>query len=133
MKPSNFKFTKSQKGGRFNPGIKLDSLKFGKFGLIAQEPGIILSQHISSIELAIKRTLKREGEINHRIFPHMPVTKKPSEVRMGKGKGSVDHYIAKVQKGSIIVEIKCNVAQKAIAALSIAKSKLPLYTSIITK
>ena len=133
MKPSNLKFPKCQKGGRLNPGIKLDSLKFGEFGLVANQPAIILATHLASTQLAIKRIIKREGTLYNRIFPHTPVSKKPSEVRMGKGKGSVDHYIAKVQKGSIILEIKCNISQKAITALTVAKSKLPLSSSIIMK
>ena len=133
MKPSNLKYPKSQKGGRLNPGIKRDSLKYGEFGLVANQPAIILASHLNSTQLAIKRIIKREGELFIRIFTHTPVSKKPSEVRMGKGKGGVDHYIAKVQKGSIILEIKCNISQKAITALAVAKSKLPLSSSIIIK
>jgi len=133
MKPSNLKFPKSQKGGRLNPGIKLDNLIYGGYGIMANEPAIILAQHLTSAQLAIKRILKREGNLYFRIFPHTPVTKKPSEVRMGKGKGSVNHYIAKVQRGSIILEIKCAISQKAISALSVAKFKLPLSSSIIIR
>lgn len=135
MKPSNLKYPKSQKGGRLNPGIKIDSLKFGNYGIVANQPAIILSSHLMSAQLAIKRIIKREGNLYIRIFTHTPVTKKPSEVRMGKGKGGVDHYIAKVQKGSIIFEIKCNlsIAQKALTALTVAQSKLPLSSSLIKK
>ena len=133
MRPSNLKFPKSQKGGRLNPGIKIDSLKFGDYGLVANQPAIILASHLTSAQLAIKRIIKREGNLYFRIFTHTPVTKKPSEVRMGKGKGSVNHYIAKVQKGSIILEIKCSINQKDLSALSVAKSKLPLSSSIIMK
>ena len=130
MKPNNLKFPKSHKGGRLNPGIKLDTLKFGDFALVANQPAIILASHLNSIQLAIKRVLKKDGSLFFRIFPHTPVTKKPSEVRMGKGKGNVDHYIAKVQRGSIIVEIKSILATKAITALNVAKSKLQLSTSL---
>ena len=133
MKPSIVKYTKSQKGGRLNPGIKNDTLKFGDYGLVANQPAIILASHLISAQLAVKRIIKREGNLYFRIFPHTPVTKKPSEVRMGKGKGNVDHYIAKVQRGSIIIEIKCNIMQKAITALTVAKSKLPLSSSLIMK
>jgi large subunit ribosomal protein L16 len=131
--PNNLKFPKSHKGGRLNPGIKLDKLNQGNYGLVANEPGIILSAHILSVELAIKRVIKKEGVVYLRVFPHTPVTKKPSEVRMGKGKGSVNHYVAKVQKGSIIMEIKTNVFTKALTALAVGKSKLPLSTSIIQR
>ena len=133
MKPNNLKFPKSHKGGRLNPGIKLDTLKFGDFALVANQPAIILASHLNSIQLAIKRVLKKDGSLFFRIFPHTPVTKKPSEVRMGKGKGNVDHYIAKVQRGSIIVEIKSILAPKAITALNVAKSKLPLSTSLMKR
>ena len=133
MKPSITKYTKCQKGGRLNPGIKNDTLKFGDYGIVANQPAIILSTHLISAQLAIKRIIKREGNLYFRVFPHTPVTKKPLEVRMGKGKGNVDHFIAKVQRGSIIIEIKCNISQKAITALTVAKSKLPLSSSIIMK
>lgn len=133
MKPNFLKFPKAQKGGRFNPGIKLDKLIFGDYGIVANEAGIIKSTHISTAQLAMKRQIKREGNIYNRVFPHLPVTKKPSEVRMGKGKGSVNHFITKVQKGSIIFEIKCSEYHKAFTALSIAKSKLPLSSSFIYK
>ena len=133
MKPTNLKYPKSHKGGRLNPGIKIDSLIYGDVGIIANQPAIIKSSHLLSAELAIKRVLKKEGDIHFRIFPHTPVTKKPSEVRMGKGKGSVSHYVAKVQKGSVILEIKSNMLTKALSALSVAKSKLPLSTTLVTK
>lgn len=81
----------------------------------------------------MKRYLKKEGKIYLRIFTHTPVTKKPIEVRMGKGKGSVNHFITKVQTGSFLFELQCNVPSKAISALAIASSKLPLSTKILTK
>jgi large subunit ribosomal protein L16 len=77
--------------------------------------------------------LKKEGVIFFRVFTHTPVTKKPLEVRMGKGKGSVDHYVAKVQKGSMILEIKSSLISKAYTALLVAKSKLPLFSTIVFK
>jgi len=132
MRPNNLKFPKSHKGGRLNPGIKTDFIKFGNIALVANQPAIILASQLTSVQLAIKRVLKKEGNLYFRIFPHTPVTKKPSEVRMGKGKGSVDHYVAKVQRGSIILEIKCSIYPKALSALYVAKSKLPLSSSIIS-
>lgn len=130
MKPNFLKFPKSQKGGRLNPAIKFDLLKYGEFGLVACQPAIILASQLLSVQLAIKRVIKKDGSLFFRIFPHLPVTKKPSEVRMGKGKGNVDHYVAKVQRGSIILEIKSKNSPKALTALKVAKSKLPL--SVLT-
>jgi|LakMenEpi03Aug12_release.lakeMendotaPanAssembly.Ray.scaffolds.fasta_scaffold372039_2 large subunit ribosomal protein L16 len=133
MRPNNLKYPKAHKGGRLNPGIKLDNLYLGDIGLIANEPAILKSSHLLSAELAIKRVLKKEGVIFFRVFTHTPVTKKPLEVRMGKGKGSVDHYVAKVQKGSMILEIKSSLISKAYTALLVAKSKLPLFSTIVFK
>jgi large subunit ribosomal protein L16 len=132
MKPNNFKFPKCHKGGRLNPAIKFDFLRYGQFALVACQPAIILASQLESVQLAIKRVIKKEGSLYFRIFPHTPVTKKPSEVRMGKGKGNVDHHVAKVQRGSIILEIKTNNSPKALTALKVAKSKLPLTVYTLT-
>lgn len=129
MKPKYLKYPKSQKG-QINYAIKYDSLKIGNYGIFANEPGLIKNNQISAVILAIKRLLKREGKVYLRIFPHIPVTKKPLEVRMGKGKGSVNHFMTRVQKGSYLVEIKTTNKLKALTALSIAQSKLSLSTSI---
>lgn len=131
MKPTIFKFTKSHRGGRANPGIKYDKIQNGDIALIANQTAIIKGTHLTSIGLTIKRAIKKEGNLYYRIFPHTPVTKKPLEVRMGKGKGSVNHYISKVQRGSIILEIKTLNLTKALSTLNIIKSKLPLSSSII--
>lgn len=131
LKPKFSKYTKSHKG-RLNSAVKYDHLHFGAFGLRADEPAILKSAHFSAALFSLKRVLKKDGLPIFRVFPHTPVTKKPSEVRMGKGKGSVSHFIAKVQTGSIIVEIRGeDIGAKAIAALRVAKMKLPLSTSIV--
>ena len=133
LKPKFTKYTKRQKG-RLNTAVKVDQLFFGSYGLRADQPAIINSSHLSAALFTLKRVLKKEGQPIIRIFPHTPVTKKPSEVRMGKGKGSVSHFIAKVQTGSILFEIKgegSGFYSKAIAALRVAKMKLPLSSSII--
>ena len=133
MKPSNLKYPKSHRGGRLNPGIKYDSIKYGDVALVANQPAIIKASHLSSIGLTIKRAIKKEGNLYFRTFPHTPVTKKPLEVRMGKGKGSVNHYISKLQKGSIILEIKTLNITKALSALNVVKSKIPLSSTIIKR
>ena len=130
MKPTNLKYTKSQKG-RLNHAIKLDHLCFGDYALIANQPARLNSAQLGAAILAIKRLLKKEGTPYLRVFPHTPVTQKPSEVRMGKGKGPVNHYITKVQTGSIIIEIRTAGETLAKAALKVAQSKLPLETAIL--
>ncbi len=138
QKPSNLKYAKSQKG-RLNFAIRLDRLCYGDFALMANQPARLNSSQLSAAILAIKRLLKKEGSPILRIFTHTPVTRKPSEVRMGKGKGPVSHYITKVQTGSILLEIRSlssveagsASASLAISALKVAQSKLPLETSII--
>jgi large subunit ribosomal protein L16 len=135
MKPVNLKYAKSQKGS-INMSIKKSNLIYGEFGLVANEPGIINASQLAAAVLALKRSLKKEGNTILRVFTHTPVTKKPSEVRMGKGKGSVSHYITKIQKGSFILEIKIITKTSATStlarnSLSLAKSKLPVSTSIV--
>lgn len=139
QKPNNLKYSKSQKG-RLNVAIKLDRLCYGDFALMANESARLNSAQLSAAILAIKRLLKKDGTPLLRLFTHTPVTQKPSEVRMGKGKGPVSHYITKVQTGAIIVEIRSTSsgsaptsasAALAISALKVAQSKLPLETSII--
>ena len=144
QKPSNLKYAKSQKG-RLNFAIRLDRLCYGDFALMANQPARLNSSQLSAAILAIKRLLKKEGSPILRLFTHTPVSRKPSEVRMGKGKGPVSHYITKVQTGSILIEIRSlsggiggaletgtsASASLAISALKVAQSKLPLETSII--
>lgn len=143
QKPSYLKYAKSQKG-RLNFAIKLDRLCYGDFALMANQPARLNSSQLAAAILAIKRLLKKEGSPILRLFTHTPVTRKPSEVRMGKGKGPVSHYITRVQTGSILIEIRSissgvgssdtgnsAAASLAISALKVAQSKLPLETSII--
>lgn len=134
QKPQNLKYSKSQKG-RLNYAIKQDRLCHGDFALVAEQPARLNSAQLSAALLAIKRLLKKDGIPILRLFTHTPVTQKPSEVRMGKGKGPVSHFVTKVQTGSILVEIKATSlatasAALAISALRVAQSKLPLHTSI---
>jgi large subunit ribosomal protein L16 len=139
LKPNNLKYSKCQKG-RLSETIKLDRLCYGDFALMANQPARINSAQLTAAILAIKRLLKKDGVPLLRLFTHTPVTQKPSEVRMGKGKGPVSHYITKVQTGTIILEIRPSSpdgaktpasAALAISALKVAQSKLPLDTSIL--
>lgn len=131
MKPKYRKNAKAHKG-RLNYAIKYDDLKFGMVGIKAEETARVTGEHLSTIVLTIKKILKKEGIPLLRVFPHIPVTEKPSEVRMGKGKGSVSHYITRIQTGSIIIEIKGGIQTKSLIALKIAQTKLPLQTTIVS-
>jgi len=131
--PSKTKYRKAQKGGKkilgnANSG---NQLSYGSFGLKALEPGKLNSRQIESARKVLTRYMKRVGKMWISVFPHIPVTKKPAEVRMGSGKGSVEYYIAKIKPGRIIFEIDGVDEQSSILALTKASSKLPFKTKII--
>lgn len=132
-KPKNIKYSKSHKG-RLNYKFNL-SQKFlhASYALISLDSARLTAAHIAAAELAIKRTLKRDGTLYNRVFPHIPVTKKPLEVRMGKGKGSVAYWMTRIRPGTFLFEIDCSLPSMARLAFSVAQSKLPFPTLIITK
>lgn len=107
-------------------------LSFGNFGIKSLEPGWITSRQIEAARIAMTRAMKREGQVWIRIFPDKPITKKPAEVRMGKGKGSPEFWVAPVKPGTILFELKGVSAELAKEALSLAAQKLPLTTRFIT-
>lgn len=119
------KFTGTAKGG--------DRLSFGTFGLKATGVSEITSRQIEAARRAMTRHLNRGGKIWIRIFPHTPVTKKPAEVRMGSGKGSVDHYVATVKAGVIIFEIDGVEETIAREAMRLAGHKLPVKTKFVSQ
>jgi len=106
LRPKNQKYKKSQKGRLGKMSRPVANLEFGNFGLVSKNSAKITAKHIESCRLGVRRIIKREGEVFFRVFPHIPVTKKPSEVRMGKGKGSVDHFICRVSSNTVLLEIK---------------------------
>ena len=132
IKPRNTKFKKYHKG-RMVFTHKQQTFCFGEYALVSEETANLTSKQLKTVELAIKRKIKKDGAIFKRVFPHLPVTKKAAEVRMGKGKGTVDHYIARISPGSYIIEMKTTNAYVAKAALEIAASKLPFRTKNITR
>lgn len=109
------------------------TLAFGTFGLKALEPKFITSRQIEACRVAIARSLQREGKTFIRIFPDRPVTSKPAETRMGKGKGALDHFIAVVKPGRILFEIAGVSEEKAKEALRRASHKLPIKTKFIKR
>lgn len=131
--PSKTKYRKSQKGGKKILGNSSSgtSLAYGSFGLKALEPAKLNSKQIESARKVLTRCMKRSGKMWISVFPHTPVTKKPAEVRMGSGKGSVEYYIAKIKPGRIIFEIDGVDEQTSVLALIKASAKLPFKTKII--
>lgn len=108
-------------------------LAFGSFGLKTLEPKFITSRQIESCRIAIARTLQREGQTFIRIFPDRPMTKKPAETRMGKGKGALDHFVAAVKPGRILFEIAGVSEVKAREAMRRASHKLPVKTKFVMR
>ncbi|MGV6801929.1 MAG: 50S ribosomal protein L16 [bacterium] len=133
LQPKRTKFRKMHKGrikGKAKGGT---TLNFGSFGLKATEPERITSRQIEATRRAITRHMKRAGRVWIRIFPDVPVSKKPTEVRMGKGKGSVEFWAAKVKPGRIMFEIDGVPEEVAREALALGAAKLPVKTRIVKR
>lgn len=133
LQPKRTKFRKQFKGrihGAAKGGTNLD---FGAFGLKALEPERVTARQIEAARRAITREMKRQGRVWIRIFPDVPVSSKPTEVRMGKGKGSVDYWAAKVKPGRIMFEIDGVSEVIAREALRLGAMKLPVTTRVVAK
>lgn len=133
MQPKRTKFRKQQKGrihGNTKGGAELN---FGQFGLKALEPERVTARQIEAARRAITRHVKRVGKLWIRIFPDVPVTAKPAEVRMGKGKGSVDRWVCKVKPGRIMFEIDGVPEELARVAFERAAAKLPIKTKFVAR
>ncbi|QDY99613.1 50S ribosomal protein L16 [Nitratireductor mangrovi] len=133
LQPKRTKFRKQFKGrihGAAKGGTKLD---FGSFGLKALEPERVTARQIEAARRAITREMKRQGRVWIRIFPDVPVTSKPTEVRMGKGKGSVDYWVCRVKPGRIMFELDGVSETIAREALRLGAAKLPVKTRFIQR
>ncbi|MAI88859.1 50S ribosomal protein L16 [Ponticaulis sp.] len=133
LQPKRTKFRKAFKGrihGNAKGGF---GLNFGSYGLKALEPERITSRQIEATRRAITRQMKRQGKVWIRIFPDLPVSAKPIEVRMGKGKGSIDRWVAKVKPGRILFEIDGVNDEVAREALRLGAAKLPIKTKVVTR
>ena len=133
LAPKKMKFRKQQKGRIRGIAQSGCTLAFGEYALMAVEGGAITARQIEAARVAMTRETKRGGKVWIKIFPDVPVSKKPAEVRMGKGKGSVDHYVAKVRPGRILYELGGIEQETAVNALELAAAKLPLKTQILGK
>ena len=128
LQPKRTKFRKMQKGRVKGLAQRGHRLAFGTFGIKAMEPGWITSRQIEAARIAMTRAMKREGQVWIRIFPDKPVTKKPAEVRMGKGKGTPEYWVATVRPGTVLFEAAGVDIELAKEALRLAAQKLPIST-----
>jgi large subunit ribosomal protein L16 len=133
LQPARTKYRKQHKGRIRGKALKGASLAFGDFGLQSVECGKITSRQIESARVAITRHVRRGAKLWIRIFPHKPITKKPAETRMGKGKGDVSGYIAPIKKGTMLYEISGLSAELAKEAFRLASHKLPVSTRIVIR
>ena len=133
LSPKRTKFRKAHKGRIHGNAKGGTSLNFGSYGLKAVEPGRVTARQIESARRAITRHMRRAGRIWIRIFPDVPVSSKPTEVRMGKGKGSPEYYACRVKPGRIIFEVDGVTEEVAREALYKAGAKLPIKTKFISR
>jgi len=133
LQPKRTKFRKMQKGKMKGLATRGAELSFGSFGIKSLEPAWITSRQIEAARIAVTRFMKREGQVWIRIFPDKPVTKKPAEVRMGKGKGAPEYWVAVVRPGRIIFEAEGVPLDVAKEALRLAAQKLPVQTRFIVR
>lgn len=133
LQPKRTKFRKRQKGRVKGLAQRGHTLAFGTFGIKSFEPGWITSRQIEAARIAMTRAMKREGQVWIRIFPDKPVTKKPAEVRMGKGKGAPEYWVATVKPGTILFEAAGVDAALAQEALRLAAQKLPIKTKFVVR
>ncbi|MCL2789337.1 MAG: 50S ribosomal protein L16 [Desulfobulbus sp.] len=133
LSPRKVKHRKQFKGRMRGAADRGSDLAFGEFALKALGCGRMTSQQIEAARIAINRKVKRGGQLWIRIFPDKPITKKPAETRMGKGKGSPEYWVATIRPGRILYEIKGIPEELAIEALRLASFKLPFPTTVISK
>ncbi|MCV6636274.1 50S ribosomal protein L16 [Candidatus Albibeggiatoa sp. nov. NOAA] len=133
LQPKRTKFRKQMKGRNRGLATRSNKVSFGEFGLKATGRGRITARQIEAARRTISRHVKRGGKIWIRIFPDKPITKKPLEVRMGKGKGSVEYWVAQIQPGRMLYEIEGVSEEVAREAFTLAASKLSVPTTFVTR
>lgn len=133
LQPKRLKFRKHHKGRNRGLAQRGNEVSFGEYGLKAVERGRLTARQIEAARRAMTRYIKRGGKTWIRVFPDKPVTKKPIEVRMGKGKGNVEFWVAKVQPGSMICEMEGVSREIAQEAFRLAASKLPVKTAFVER
>jgi large subunit ribosomal protein L16 len=133
LQPKKVKYRKQMKGRIRGVAQRGATVSFGDFGLQVLESGRITARQIEAARIAMTRHVKRGGKIWIRIFPDKPITKKPAETRMGKGKGNVEDWVAVVRRGRVLYEMEGVPRQVAVQALRLAANKLPLATRFVAR
>jgi large subunit ribosomal protein L16 len=133
LQPKRMKFRKMQKGRNRGLAHRGSKISFGEYGLKATGRGRITARQIEAGRRAITRHVKRGGKIWIRVFPDKPISKKPLEVRMGKGKGSVEYWVAQIQPGRVLYEIEGVSEELAREAFSLAAQKMPISTTFVKR
>jgi len=133
LAPKRVKYRKMMKGRTRGTATRGGTVAFGQFGLQATEPGWISNRQIEAARVTLTRTMKRGGKVWIRIFPDKPITKKPAETRMGKGKGNPEGWVAVVKPGRVMFELEGVTEPMAREALKLAAAKLPVATRFVTR
>ena len=133
LTPSKTKYRKQQRGRMTGKAYRGSAISFGEFGLKSLEPAWVTDRQIEAARIALTRYIKRGGKVWIRIFPDKPVTKKPAETRMGKGKGAPEYWVAVIKPGRVLFEIEGVSEQMAKEALRLAGDKLPMKTKFVTR
>jgi len=133
LMPKKVKYRKQQRGRMTGKAWRGSSLAFGDFGLKVMECGWITARQIEAARVAMTRSIKRGGKVWIRLFPDKPITKKPAETRMGKGKGAPEEWVAVVRPGKILFEMEGVSKEIAAEAMKLAAAKLPLPTRLVTR
>lgn len=133
LMPKRVKYRKQQRGRRKGKAIRGSEVNFGEYGLKALEPAWLTNKQIEAARVALTRHIKRGGKVWIRIFPDKPVTIKPAETRMGKGKGAPEYWVAVVKPGRILFELEGVTPGVAKEALNLAAHKLPIRTKLVTR
>lgn len=130
LRPNRTKYGKSQRGRLARVVSAFPGLSKGRFGLVAQESVLLNAHQIESTRQVINRYLKRKGKIWINVFPDLPITSKPTEVRMGKGKGAIKDWVCRIKRGKVLFEVDGATDQRTFEAFQAAKKKLPLKTFV---
>ena len=133
LEPKKVKFRRVHRGNRRGMSMRGNFVTFGSYGLKALEPGWVTARQIESSRIVISRVVRKIGKMWIRIFPDKPVTARPAETRMGKGKGSLDHWVALVKPGRILFEIDGVSKEEALQAFRDAGHKLPVKTKLVER
>ena len=133
LQPKRTKYRKSQKGRVKGMATRGHTISFGSFGLKAVEMGLLTARQLEAARVAVTRAMKREGQVWIRVFPDKPITRKPAEVRMGKGKGAPEFWVAAIKPGTILFEAGGVNRATALEALKLADGKLPIKTKFVVR